>query len=172
MDFFLNICNISRLLVFFNVNSLSQVVQEFMIGIVKQQIEYREANNVVRKDFIQVLIQLRNNSKVNEDIDSWDVKPSSTDVKSLTIEQCAAQVFLFYAAGFDSTATILTYTLYELASNPGVQRRLQEDIDRTLEIYEGQLTYESIMAMKYADYCLTGKMDDCTLCYSLIEFFI
>lgn len=149
------------MLEFFNINSLSPEVQDFMLSIVKKQIEFREANNVSRKDFIQVLIQLRNNSLVNDDGDSWDVKSSSDEVKSLTIEQCAAQVFLFYVAGFDTTATMLSYTLYELARNPEVQRRLQEDVDRTLVKYDGQVTYESIMDIKYLDYCLMGKPCQC-----------
>lgn len=128
-----------------------------MINIVKSQIEFRETNNVSRKDFIQILIQLRNNSQINDDNDSWDVKTSSSSLKRMTIEQCAAQVFLFYVAGYDSTATTLSYTLYELAKNPEIQRRIQEDIDITLEKHNGELTYESILDMKYVDICVKGK---------------
>lgn len=128
------------------------------MNIVKKQIEFREQNNVTRKDFIQILIQLRNNSEINEDSDSWDVKTSTNAVKSLTIEQCAAQVFLFYVAGFDTSATMLSFTLYELARNPEIQRKVQEDIDRVLENHGGEITYESIMDMKYVEYCLMGKL--------------
>lgn len=126
-----------------------------MINIVKSQIEFREQNNVSRKDFIQILIQLRNNSKVIEDSDSWDVKTSS-DIKRMSIAQCAAQVFLFYVAGYDSIASTLSYTLYELANNPDVQRKVQENIDATLMKYNGELTYESIMDMKYVENCFKG----------------
>lgn len=104
-----------------------------MINIVKDQIEFREKNNVSRKDFIQILIQLRNNSKMIEDSDSWEVKTSSTELKHMSIEQCAAQVFLFYVAGYDSIASTLSYMLYELARNDDVQRRIQEDIDVVLK---------------------------------------
>lgn len=128
-----------------------------MLNIVKQQIEFREANNVSRKDFIQILIQLRSNSTI-VDGDSWEVQKSTEEVKSLTIEQCAAQVFLFYVAGFDTTATMLSFTLYELARNPEVQRRVQEDVDRNLEKHDGQITYESVMDMKYVDLCLMGNI--------------
>lgn len=126
-----------------------------MINIVKSQIEFREQNNVSRKDFIQILIQLRNNSKVIEDSDSWDVKTSS-DIKRMSIAQYAAQVFLFYVAGYDSIASTLSYTLYELANNPDVQRKVQENIDATLMKYNGELTYESIMDMKYVENCFKG----------------
>lgn len=128
-----------------------------MINIVKNQIEFREKNNVSRKDFIQLLIQLRNNSKIIEESESWDVKTSSSDLKSMTIEQCAAQLFLYYVAGYDSTATTLSYTLYELAKNPEIQRRVQKDIDNTLNKYNGEFTYEGILDMKYVDNCIMGK---------------
>lgn len=146
-----------RVLEFLNLNSAPQDVQDYMVNIVKSQIEFREQNNVSRKDFIQILIQLRNNTKIIEDNDSWDVKTSTSDLKSMTIEQCAAQVFVFYVAGFDSTATSLSFTLYELARNPDIQRKIQEDIDVTLRKHDGQLTYESILDMKYVDNCIMGK---------------
>lgn len=136
---------------------MPQDVQDFMIGIVKRQIEFREKNHVSRKDFIQFLIQLRNTGKINEDSDIWDVETSASELKSLSIEQCAGQVFLFYVAGFDTSATVLSYTLYELAKNPEIQRRVQKDIDEALAKYDGQITYESIMAMKYVDLCVMGN---------------
>lgn len=132
-------------------------VQDFMINIVKRQIEFREKNQVSRKDFIQFLIQLRNTGKINEDSEIWDVETSATELKSMSIEQCAGQVFLFYVAGFDSSATTLSYTLYELAKNPEIQRRVQKDIDEALAKHGGKITYESIMDMKYVDLCVMGK---------------
>lgn len=135
-------------------------VQDFMIGIVKRTIEFREKNHISRKDFIQFLIQLRNTGKINDDSDVWDVETSSEQLKSISIEQCAGQVFLFYVAGFDTSATILSYTLYELAKNPEIQRRVQKDIDETLAKHDGNITYESIMDMKYVDLCVMGKTSE------------
>lgn len=131
-------------------------VQEFMIGIVKRQIEFREKNNVSRKDFIQFLIQLRNTGQISEDGEIWDVETSADELKSISIEQCAGQVFLFYVAGFDTSATILSYTLYELAKNQEILRRVQMDIDETLAKHNGKITFDSLMDMKYVDLCLMG----------------
>lgn len=136
---------------------MSTEVENYMVNIVKQQILFREQNNVSRKDFIQILMQLRNNTVTNEDCDYWAVKNSSEEEKSLTIEQCAAQVLLFYIAGFDSSANMLSYTLYELARNPDVQRCVQQDIDATLAKHNGRITYESIIDMKFVDLCFMGK---------------
>lgn len=131
-------------------------ITEYMLEIVRHQIEYRERNNVSRKDFIQTLIQLRNDSKINEDNQSWDVQ--TKELKSMSVEQCAAQVFMFYIAGSDTTATTLSFLLYELARNIEVQRRLQLDIDTILDKHNGELTIASISEMNYVDICVMGKL--------------
>lgn len=46
------------------------------MDLVTTTIEHRETNNVMRKDLMQFLIQLRNNSDTN-DTDDWNFKNSS-----------------------------------------------------------------------------------------------
>ena len=41
----------------------------FFMGVVKYVIDYREKNNVVHNDFMQLLIQLKNNDKLEDDKD-------------------------------------------------------------------------------------------------------
>lgn len=132
-------------------------VKHFMINIVKQQIEHREKNNITRKDFIQFLIQLRNTGKINEDDTLWDVETTSETLKSMSIEQCAAQVFLFYVAGFETTSSLVAYSLFEFAQNQSILRRIQREIDEKLDKYDGKLTYECIQEMEYMELCIMGK---------------
>lgn len=132
-------------------------VQQFMIDVVQQQIEHREKNNITRKDMIQFLIQLRNTGTINTDDSVWDVETTATALKNMSIEQCAAQVFLFYVAGFDSTSSTTAFTLFELARNRAIYQRLQAEIDETLTRHDGQLTYECVQEMQYLDMCVMGK---------------
>lgn len=37
-------------------------VEHYIMSLVKQTVQYREENNIVRKDLMQLLIQLRNNN--------------------------------------------------------------------------------------------------------------
>ena len=44
-------------------------------NIIKRTVEYREKNNVSRKDLLQLLIQLRNTGKISENNDNiWNVE--------------------------------------------------------------------------------------------------
>lgn len=48
-------------------------VEKFITDLVKQTLEYREEKKVSRKDFFQLLIQLRNSGQIQKD-DEWDTK--------------------------------------------------------------------------------------------------
>ena len=62
-----------------------------------------------------------------------------------------AQAFVFFFAGFDSTASHMCVISHELILNPDVQRRLQEEIDDVLSQTNNKPTYEAINAMSYLD---------------------
>lgn len=55
------------------LKSVDDDVESFMINIVKDTLTYREKNNVIRKDLMQLMIQLRNTGKVQND-GEWDTK--------------------------------------------------------------------------------------------------
>ena len=53
--------------------------------------------------------------------------------KYLTDEEIIGQCILFFIAGFETTATTLTNTLYSLAMNPEVQEDLRLELEAKLE---------------------------------------
>uniref|UniRef100_A0A182Q572 Cytochrome P450 n=1 Tax=Anopheles farauti TaxID=69004 RepID=A0A182Q572_9DIPT len=123
------------------LTSLAPELINFVMDIITNQIEYREKNQTTRKDFVQLLIDLRREA-------------AKTGEESLTIEQCAANVFLFYIAGAETSTATISFTLHELTHSPGVMAKLQAEIDDTLERHDGQITYENIKEMKYLDLCV------------------
>lgn len=82
---------------------------------------------------------------------------SVQDKKQLTINEMAAQTWIFYAAGFETSSTTMSYCLYELARNQDIQRKVQQEIDRVTKKYNGQVTYQSAADMKYLEACIDGK---------------
>jgi len=80
----------------------------------------------------------------------------------------AGQLFLFYAAGFETTAATASFTLYELSQNPEVMEKAKEDVHRAIENQGGKLTYDAISDMKYLEACILGKFEVnlCHICYN------
>ncbi|GFH16480.1 uncharacterized protein HaLaN_12905, partial [Haematococcus lacustris] len=48
---------------------------------------------------------------------------------TLDLQQVMAQIHVFLLAGYETTATALTFALYLLAANPEAQRKLQVEVD-------------------------------------------
>jgi cytochrome P450 family 9 len=73
-------------------------------------------------------------------------------------DDLAAQVVIFFLAGFDTASTLLCFATHLLAMHPDVQSRLQEEIDMTLNKDGGNLTYEAVHGMKYLDMVVSGMV--------------
>lgn len=58
---------------FLSIDVFDKELQHFIISMVKQTLEHREKNNVIRKDIFQLIIQLRNSGIVQEAGD-WETK--------------------------------------------------------------------------------------------------
>lgn len=90
--------------------------------------------------------------------DEWEtVIQADEGQKTLTVNEIAAQTFVFFAAGFETSSTTLTFCMYELARNQDIQDQVLNEIDSVLERHGGKITYESISKMKYLDACIDGK---------------
>lgn len=68
----------------------------------------------------------------------------------------AAQAFIFFVGGFETSATVMQFALYELAKNPDVQKKLRDEIRRVLAKHKGDITYEAIYEMEYLGRVMDG----------------
>lgn len=78
-------------------------VEDFMTKLTKENVEYRERNNIVRKDFFQLLMQLRDSGSIAQNDDQWQTNINENSEKKpgkyLTLSEMTAQSFIFFAAG-------------------------------------------------------------------------
>ncbi|RZF47577.1 hypothetical protein LSTR_LSTR014915 [Laodelphax striatellus] len=70
----------------------------------------------------------------------------STDTrKPLSLDEIAAQTFLFILGGHETSSAAICFLLYEMALNPDIQARLHEEIDTM----DGNINYDNIKEMEY-----------------------
>ncbi|XP_039754118.1 probable cytochrome P450 9f2 [Pararge aegeria] len=130
---------------------------DFFNHLVSSTMEHREKNKIERPDMIQLLMEASRGA-LKADNDAGDTTSSPTDdsFKPKTVQrqwtqtELAGQVFIFFVAGYESSATALVMCVHELALNPDIQEKLYQEIIRFKEEHE-QLTYENISTLKYLD---------------------
>ena len=125
-------------------------IANFFIKLVKDTVNYREKNNYSRKDFMQLLIDIKGN-KLATGADKYDDK-------TLTLDEIAAQSFSFFVAGFETSNATMTFALYELAKHQDIQDKLREEINSILAKHNGEITYEAIQDMKYMDQVINESL--------------
>ncbi|EFA02825.1 cytochrome P450 6a2 [Tribolium castaneum] len=128
-------------------------VEDFFMKTVRETVLYREKNNIYRKDFMHLLLQLKNRGTVTDDEKIIDHSNQKQE-PALTMNELTAQAFVFFLAGFETSSTTMTFALYELATNPDIQEKLRNEICTVLEKHNNELTYNAIAEMTYMDQVL------------------
>lgn len=121
-----------------HITTSNKEVVQFFENVIQQNIKYRQENNVQRNDFMSLLIKMMNDSTLN-------------------YYEALAQSFSFFLAGYETSASALTFTIYELAQHPEIQQKARESVRKVLEKHDGKFTYEAVAEMQYVDQCVKGK---------------
>jgi len=79
------------------------------------------------------------------------------NIAGLSINSLAAQCFVFFVAGYETSSTTMMFCLYELSLHQDIQDRVRKEIDVVLQKHDGKLTYEGIQEMEYLDKVVSGK---------------
>ncbi|XP_055632901.1 cytochrome P450 6a8-like [Toxorhynchites rutilus septentrionalis] len=120
-----------------------KVVQEdvasFFMNLARSTVRLRENSDTKRNDFMNLLLEVRNNGKFSSEPNSGG--------EGLTMGEIAAQCFLFFTAGFETSSSTINFCLYELAMNPELQERLRSEIVDAITKDNGKVTYDTIMGM-------------------------
>ncbi|XP_023709394.1 probable cytochrome P450 6a13 isoform X2 [Cryptotermes secundus] len=138
------------------LSTLDSDVSKYFLKMVQETVEYREKNNVKRNDFMQLLIQLKEKGSLDseqgaEDRTEEEMNGIGETADGLSMNSLAAQAFVFFLAGFETSSTTMTFCLYEMSVNPDIQERLRTEIDMVLEKHDGKLSYEAVQEMSYLD---------------------
>ncbi|XP_013174121.1 PREDICTED: cytochrome P450 6B5-like [Papilio xuthus] len=130
----------------FNSSLFPKNIRTFFYDLTKSVIKQRGGMPTNRKDFMDLILELRQ----NKTIESYK-RNDNEDVKTLEVTDSiiAAQTFVFYAAGYETSASTMTHLFYELAKNPDVQDKLITEIKEVLKGHNGEITYESLNDMTY-----------------------
>ncbi|XP_011630895.1 probable cytochrome P450 6a13 isoform X1 [Pogonomyrmex barbatus] len=130
-------------------------VTKFFMDVVSQMIDQREDNGTTRHDFMDLLIELKNKGTLENEVSNPRVC-NDEDVqaaKEIVLDEStiAAQAFVFFAAGYETSSNTIAFCLYELALNQDIQDKTRREVCGAIEAQGGKLTYDAVQEMKYLD---------------------
>lgn len=146
MKFFVSLLN-PKLAKYVHGNVYKKEIIDFFFSLVQQTMDYREKNNVQRNDFMQLMINLKkNDDKLNE------------NEKLLDINSITAQVYVFFAAGYETSSMTINLCLFELSQNLAIQERVRLEIKKIMKQNNNEITYDALMSMTYLDKITQGQL--------------
>ncbi|XP_059045026.1 cytochrome P450 6B2-like [Achroia grisella] len=142
-----------------NLKIMGKVEKELTI-LVKEILRKRNNKPSGRHDFIDLLLECKKEGTViGQSIEKFNSDGSPKEAK-LEFDDIiiAAQVFVFFAAGFETSSSASSFTLHQLAYNPEVQKKVHKEIDTVLAKYDNKLSYDAIKEMTYLEWTFKEAM--------------
>jgi len=140
---------------------LGSKITTFFNSLILDTMRLREAQDIVRPDMINLIMQVRKGGLKKENENDEEVIDGYATVTEYNIgkaesiwsdNELVAQCLMFFLAGFETSSTLLSFLTNELALNPDIQRKLCDDIDQVSDNLQGKkLSYEVLQSMKYLD---------------------
>ncbi|KAJ2952226.1 hypothetical protein O0L34_g4503 [Tuta absoluta] len=138
---------------FKKLNYFAPEIHTNTMELVRSIMKQRNYKPCGRNDFIDLLLELKQKGKlVGESVEKR--KPDGTpEIVEIELDDMlmAAQAFIFFAAGFETSSSSTSHALHQLAFHPEIQERCQEEIDGILSKYGNRLSYDAVKEMKYLE---------------------
>ncbi|XP_048870338.1 cytochrome P450 3A30-like isoform X3 [Brienomyrus brachyistius] len=125
----------------------SSVTDFFYASLQKIKAERQTKVHKDRVDFLQLMVD----SQITEK------ECNENDVKGLTDHEILSQSMIFIFAGYETTSSTMSFLSYNLARNPEVMKKLQNEIDETFP-NKAPVTYDKLMEMEYLDMTLNESL--------------
>jgi len=150
---------------FFEISVFPVKAFNYFEKVVNQVIGMRKDDEQNRRnDFLDLLLDaekddLSTSDKSEEDdLKHYDIgselKDGQIDSKMkgkvLNSEAVVAHAMLFLLAGYETTASTISFVLYFMALNPECQNKLVQEINETIQKH-GKLSYDTASEMQYLD---------------------
>uniref|UniRef100_A0A672IT83 unspecific monooxygenase n=1 Tax=Salarias fasciatus TaxID=181472 RepID=A0A672IT83_SALFA len=162
------VTNIKKMLKFDFLNPLFLAVAFFpFLGPVFEKMEFSFFPSSVTDFFYASLKKIKSNRETSKQksrvdilqlmIDSQKNLTGGDPDKALSDHEILSQAMIFLFAGYETTSSSLTFLAYNLATNPDVMKKLQQEIDATFP-NKGPIDYQTLMDMEYLDAAINESL--------------
>jgi len=100
------------------------------------------------------------NSYKNPKFASSELSNAKNDLGNEEFDEVdvAANAFLFFIAGFETTASTMSFCLYELSLNRDIQQKVRDEIMEVRKNNNGKITVDSLKDLNYMEMVLSETL--------------
>ncbi|KAL0868661.1 hypothetical protein ABMA27_008114 [Loxostege sticticalis] len=129
---------------------LIHMFHDFMTSV----FEARNHKPTSRNDFVDFILGFKEKEFITGETLSSPTSPIKRTSVEVSDDFLVSNCLIFFLAGFETSATTSSYTLYELAKHPEAQNKLLKEIDDYLERTGNKIHYESTAELPYLQACV------------------
>ncbi|CAB3222872.1 unnamed protein product [Arctia plantaginis] len=145
--------------IFYNLKMWVRIDKDMneLVGEILRMRNYKPSG---RNDFIDLMLECRMKGTIVGDSLERQKPDGTPEEARLEFNDglIAAQVFVFFAAGFETSSSATSFTLHQLAYNQDIQKKAQDEIDRVLKKHDGKLCYDAVKEMEYLEWVFKEGM--------------
>ncbi|XP_025087435.1 cytochrome P450 3A21-like [Pomacea canaliculata] len=133
-----------------------------LMNLIRRAIKERRQGTETYPDMLQLMLEAENEgdkeTEVDPEIDHRKQLRTSAGWtrKGLTESEIEANSFIFLIAGYENTALMMAFLLFELAEHPECLQKVQEELDEKLG--KKEVDYETVQELTYLEMCLNETM--------------
>ena len=129
---------------------------EYFLALARKMLQQRtQQGSTGKRDLMQLMLEAH--------------ETTDDGVSKLSDEELVAQCLIFLLAGFETTGTTLTNTAYLLTTNPEVQEKLIEEIDKAEEARGSTPMYDHVQKIGYLDQVICEVLRLCAPAFILLR---
>ncbi|VDI83243.1 Hypothetical predicted protein [Mytilus galloprovincialis] len=139
-----------RLLPYLKISTMSKDMANFFNSAVNTVIEERRSDNTKRQDLLGLMLNAHTDKEKSEE----NIELSSSTLKDfkkrpLTNNEILANSLIFFLAGYETTANVLSFVLYCLALYPDYADKVRHEVADN--IGKEKPTYDNVSKLQYLD---------------------
>ncbi|XP_023934973.2 cytochrome P450 6B5-like [Bicyclus anynana] len=130
-------------------------INDYFVRILKGVFESRSNAKSSRNDFVDLILTWKTGKVItSESMSNLKTGEKKTLTLEVNDELLASQCVALFGAGFETTSTVMSFTLYEIAKNPEVQKKVLEEVDLYFKRHNGEIEYECVNELPYLVACI------------------
>ncbi|GBP17651.1 hypothetical protein EVAR_8648_1 [Eumeta japonica] len=132
-------------------NFVTNFFQNLLVKVFQDR-GYKQTN---KNDFVDLVLSFTENKNITGDRMS-NLKLDRREKAQIAVDDdlLTSQCFIFFAAGFETSATTASFLLYELAKDQESQERARQEVRDWLRKRDGRLVYECVTELPFLEQCM------------------